>query len=242
MHRTITATIFKHYRFDRIETPDPDDAEPTWRVILHLAETSTPKVEIYREMSAQIFSETDDADIYLHERPSKGEELGKPIFKDLAITYNKVNYGRLQGIKTLRINLESYADKLASRLDFKELGKNRAERQAKLKSSPKVKRFFTLDKNLNTFFVGMDSDYFIHKDLDRFLKTEQRRYIQNTILGDLNTLLNLSPENPAFAIATAFRSVTDEVIALLVAVETFQKQLFLLKKKVVSTDYLILCW
>ena len=230
---------FKHYRFDRIDPPKPDDTEQTWRVILHLAETSTPKVEIYREMSAQIFSETDDVDIYLHERPKKGEEHGKPIFKDLANTYDKVNDGRLQGIKALRINLESYAEKLASHLDFKELGKNKAERQEKIKISPKVKRFFTLDKNLNTFFVGMDSDYFIHKDLDRFLKTEQRRYIQNTILGDLYTLLNLSSENPAFAIATAFRSVTDEVIALLVAVETFQKQLFLMKKKVVSTDYLI---
>ena len=230
---------FKHYRFDRIEPPKPDDTEPTWRVILHLAETSTPKVEIYSEMSAQIFSETDDVDLYLHESPKKGEELGKPIFKELANTYDKVNDGRLQGIKALHITLESYAEKLASHLDFKALGKNRVERQAKLKISPKVNRFFTLDKNLNTFFVGMDSDYFIHKDLDRFLKTEQRRYIQNTILGDLDTLLNLSPENPAFAIATAFRSVTDEVIALLVAVETFQKQLFLMKKKVVSTDYLI---
>ena len=147
-------------------------------------------------MSSQIFSETDDADIYLHESPKKGEELGKPIFKDLADTYDKVNDGRLQGIKALHINLESYAEKLASHLDFKALGKNRAERQAKLKISSTVNRFFTLDKNLNTFFVGMDSDYFIHKDLDKFLKTEQRRYIQNTILGDLDTLLNLSPETP----------------------------------------------
>ncbi|MDE0424715.1 MAG: site-specific DNA-methyltransferase [Candidatus Poribacteria bacterium] len=230
---------FKHFRFDRIDPPKPDDTEPTWRVILHLAETSTPKVEIYREMSAQIFNETNDVDIYLHESVKRGAGLGKPIFKDLANTYDKVNDGRLQGIKALHINLENYADKLASHPDFKALGKNKAERQAKLKISPKVQRFFTLDKNLNTFFVGMDSDYFIHKDLDRFLKTEQRRYIQNTILGDLDTLLNLSPENPAFAIAKAFRSVSNEVIALLVAVETFQKQLFLMKKKVVSTDYLI---
>ena len=190
-------------------------------------------------MNAKIFNETDNVDIYLHERSTKGEEQGKPIFKNLANTYDKVNDGRLQGIKALHINLESYAEKLASHLDFKELGKNKAERQAKLKISPKVKRFFTIDKHLNTFFVGMDSDYFIHKDLDRFLKTEQCRYIQNTILGDLDTLLNLSSENPAFAIATAFRSVTNEVIALLVAVETFQKQLFLMKKKVVSTGYLI---
>ena len=231
---------FKHYRFDRIDPPKPDDTEQTWRVILHLAETSTPKVEIYREMSAQIFSETDDVDIYLHERPKKGEEQGKPIFKDLANTYDKVQNGRLQGINALRLNLANYAEKLAERLDFREeLGRNKTIRQEILEKRPIVQRFHTFDKNLNTFFVGMDSDYFIHKDLDRFLKTEQRRYIQNNILGDLDTLLNLSPENPAFAIATAFRSVTDEVIALLVAVETFQKQLFLMKKKVVSTDYLI---
>ena len=230
---------FKHYRFDRIDPPKPDDPEQTWRVILHLAETSTPKAEIYREMSTQIFSETNDVDTYLHERPKKGEEQGKPIFKDLANTYDKVNDGKLQGIKALRLSLTDYANKLASHPDFKELGKNKALRQEALQERPKVIRFHTFDKNLNTFFVGMDSDYFIHKDLDKFLKTEQRRYIQNTILGDLDTLLNLSPENPAFAIATAFRNVTDEVIAILVAVETFQKQLFLMKKKVVSTDYLI---
>lgn len=230
---------FKHYRFDRIDSPKPDDPEQTWRVILHLAETSTPKVEIYREMSAQIFDETDDVDIYLHEHSTKDEEQGKPIFKNLANTYDKVNDGRLQGIKALHINLESYAEKLASHPDFTELGKNKVLRQEALQERPKVIRFHTFDKNLNTFFVGMDSDYFIHKDLDKFLKTEQRRYIQNNILGDLDTLLNLNPENPAFAIATAFRSVTDEVIALLVAVETFQKQLFLMKKKVITTDYLI---
>ena len=230
---------FKHYRFGRIEPPDRADVEQTWRVILHLAETSTPKVEIYSEMNAQIFREMDDVDIYLHEPPKKGEEQGKPIFKDLANTYDKVQNGRLQGIKALHLNLANYAEKLTSHPDFKGLGKNNTERQAALEKRPRVLRFHTFDKNLNTFFVGMDSDYFIHKDLDRFLKTEQRRYIQNNILGDLDTLLSLNPENPAFAIATAFRSVTDEVIALLVAVETFQKQLFLTKKKIVSTDYLI---
>ena len=230
---------FKHYRFGRIDPPDPDEAEATWRVILHLAETSTPKAEIYREMSTQIFSETDDVDIYLHERAKTDEEKGKPIFKELANTYDKVNDGKLQGIKALRLNLTDYANKLASHPDFTELGKNKALRQEALQERSKVIRFHTFDKNLNTFFVGMDSDYFIHKDLDRFLKTEQRRYIQNTILGDLDTLLNTNPENPTFAIATAFRNVTDEIIALLVAVETFQKQLFLMKKKVVSTDYLI---
>ena len=230
---------FKHYRFDRIDPPEPEDTEQTWRVILHLAETSTPKVEIYREMNAQIFSETDDVDIYLHERPQKGDEHGKPIFKDLADTYDKVQNGRLQGVKALHLNLADYAAKLAERPNFRELGRNKTIRQEVLEKRPMVQRFHAFDKNLNTFFVGMDSDYFIHKDLDKFLKIEQRRYIQNGILGDLDTLLNLNPENTTFAVAKAFRAVTDEVIALLVAVETFQKQLFLMKKKVITTDYLI---
>lgn len=190
-------------------------------------------------MNTQIFDITDDVDIYLHERPKKGEELGKPIFKNLADTYDKVSDGKLQGIKSLQLSLDKYAEKLADHPDFKELGKNKDERKQKLELSPNVKRFQTFDKNLNTFYVGMDSDYFIHKDLEKFLKTEQRRYIQNTILGDLDTLLNLKPENPAFAIARAFRNVTDEVIALLISVETFQMKLFLMKKKVLSTDYLI---
>ena len=230
---------FKHYRFDRIEPPRPSDAEQTWRVVLHLAETSTPKVEIYREMHARIFDETDNADIYLHERPKRGQEQGKPLFKNLTNTYDKVNDGRLQGIKALRLDLAKYAAKLAEHPDFRELGKNKTIRQEVLESCATVQRFYTFDKNLNTFFVGMDSDYFIHKDLDRFLKTEQRRYIQNTILGDLDALLNTSPEHTAFAVAKAFRSVTDKIIALLAAVETFQKQLFLMKKKVITTDYLI---
>ena len=230
---------FKHYRFDRIEPPKPDDAEPTWRVVLHLANTSTSKVDIYREMNARIFGEMEGVDIYLHERPQRGQEQGKPLFKDLADTYDKVQNGRLQGIKALRLNLVDYAAKLAERIDFRELGRNKKVRQEVLEKRPMVQRFHAFDKNLNTFFVGMDSDYFIHKDLDKFLKTEQRRYIQNGILGDLDTLLNLSSENTTFAVAKAFRAVTDEVIALLVAVETFQKQLFLMKKKVLETNYLI---
>ncbi len=32
---------FKHYKFDRIDPPKDGDAEQTWRVVLHLAETST---------------------------------------------------------------------------------------------------------------------------------------------------------------------------------------------------------
>lgn len=230
---------FKHYRLGRIEPPQPDDTEPTWGVVLHLAETSTPKAELYREMNAQIFGEPKEVDIYLYAHSRKSAEPGKPIFKELQDNSTNVQSGQIRGIRALRISMEQYAAKLAEHPDFGELGRNKTLRQEALQTRPTVHRFYAFDKNLNRFFVGMDSDYFIHKDLGEFLFTEQRRYIQNSILGDLDTLLNLSPENPTFAVAKAFRSVTDEVIKLLVTVETFQKSLFLMKKKVLTTDYLI---
>lgn len=230
---------FKHYRLARIEPPEPNAAEPTWRVILHLAETSTPKAELYREMNARIFGEPDDVDIYLYGYSRKSGEQGKPLFKELQDNSTDVQSGQIRGIRALRMNLEEYAKKLAEHPDFRTLGKNKTVRQEVLQTRTTVRRFHAFDKNLNRFLVGMDSDYFIHKDLEKFLLTEQRRYIQNSILGALDTLLNLSPENPTFAVAKAFRSVTDEVIELLVAVETFQKSLFLMKKKVLTTDYLI---
>ena len=230
---------FKHYRLARIEPPEPNAAEPTWRVILHLAETSTPKAELYREMNARIFGEPNDVDIYLYAHSRKSGEQGKPLFKELQDNSTDVQSGQIRGIRALRMNLEEYAKKLVEHPDFRALGKNKTARQEVLQTRTTVRRFHAFDKNLNRFLVGMDSDYFIHKDLEKFLLTEQRRYIQNSILGALDTLLNLSPENPTFAVAKAFRSVTDEVIELLVAVETFQKSLFLMKKKVLTTDYLI---
>ena len=229
----------KHYRLGRIEPPHPDDTEPTWRVVLHLAETSTPKAELYREMNAQIFGEPEEVDIYLYASSRKSGEQGKTLFKELQDNSTDVQGGQIRGVRALRISMEQYAAKLAEHPDFRELGRNKTLRQEALQTRPTVRRFHAFDKNLNRFFVGMDSDYFIHKDLGKFLSTEQRRYVQNSILGDMDTLLNLSPENPTFAVAKAFRSVTDEIIKLLVTVETFQKNLFLMKKKVLTTDYLI---
>ena len=235
---------FKHYRLARIEPPQgpmqhAEAAEATWRVILHLAETSTPKAELYREMNAQIFGEQDNVDIYLYAHSRKNGQQGKPLFKELQDNSTDVQSGQIRGIRALRISLADYAKRLVEHPDFRALGKNKTARQEVLQTRTTVRRFHAFDKNLNRFFVGMDSDYFIHKDLETFLLTEQRRYIQNSILGDLDTLLNLSPENPTFAVAKAFRSVTDKVIELLVAVETFQKSLFLMKKKVITTDYLL---
>lgn len=97
-----------------------------------------------------------------------------------------------------------------------------------------------LDKHLNDFISRNSFDYFIHKDLGGFLRRELDFYIKNEVLfiDDINT------ENPAFFTAQlskikALKTVACKVIDFLAQVEDFQKKLWLKKKFVTSTNYLI---
>ena len=97
-----------------------------------------------------------------------------------------------------------------------------------------------LEKHLNDFIGRNSFDYFIHKDLGGFLRRELDFYIKNEVLfiDDINT------ENPAFFTAQlskikALKTVACKVIDFLSQIEDFQKKLWLKKKIVTSTNYLI---
>ncbi len=83
-------------------------------------------------------------------------------------------------------------------------------------------------------------DYFIHKDLGGFLHRELDFYIKNEVvrLDDLETL-------PADHLVTmqgrvkAIRRVAGRIIDFLAALENFQKKLWLKKKFVLNTDWLV---
>ncbi len=97
-----------------------------------------------------------------------------------------------------------------------------------------------LDKHLADFISRNSFDYFIHKDLGGFLRRELDFYIKNEVLfiDDINT------ENPAFFTAQlskikAVKTVACKIIDFLAQVEDFQKKLWLKKKLVTSTHYLI---
>lgn len=94
--------------------------------------------------------------------------------------------------------------------------------------------------HLNDFISRNSFDYFIHKDLGGFLRRELDFYIKNEVLfiDDINT------ENPAFFIAQvskvkALKTVACKVIDFIAQVENFQKKLWLKKKFVTSTNYMI---
>ncbi|MFP3597233.1 site-specific DNA-methyltransferase [Chryseobacterium sp. SIMBA_029] len=97
-----------------------------------------------------------------------------------------------------------------------------------------------LEKHLNDFISRNSFDYFIHKDLGRFLKRELDFYIKNEVLfiDDINT------ENPIYFTAQlskikALKTVASKIIAFLAQIEDFQKKLWLKKKFVISTNYCI---
>jgi adenine specific DNA methylase Mod len=239
----------KHYAFDRIEPVEDDADEDTYHVVFHLAEQSTPKADVFEQMQEEIFGDTDETGraplaAYLFE----DEDASNAIFADLVGDYDDVKSGSVKGTKgnrTLRTSKEKYVEKLVKnhREHFSDLESNDDNRVAKLLDNeahdPLAHRFYRFDKNLSTFYIGNESDYFVHEDLGRFLTRERERYVKNVIFADLDTLLNQQTDNTAVVIARAFDRVAGRITEFLAAVEEFQKNLFLLKKKVLSTDYLV---
>jgi adenine-specific DNA-methyltransferase len=97
-----------------------------------------------------------------------------------------------------------------------------------------------LEKHLSDFVAKNSFDYFIHKDLGGFLSRELDFYIKNEVLylDDINT------KQTDFFVAQlskvkAIKTVATKIITFLAQIENFQKKLWLKKKFVIRTDYLI---
>jgi adenine-specific DNA-methyltransferase len=97
-----------------------------------------------------------------------------------------------------------------------------------------------LEKHLSDFVAKNSFDYFIHKDLGGFLSRELDFYIKNEVLylDDINT------KQTDFFVAQlskvkAIKTVGTKIITFLAQIENFQKKLWLKKKFVIRTDYLI---
>jgi len=99
------------------------------------------------------------------------------------------------------------------------------------------------DKNelawhLNKYTTKNTTDYFIHKDLKKFLKQELDFYIKNEILhlDDIDTKENLDINLKR---VKAFKEISLKIIEFLAQIEEFQKKLWEKKKFVLTTDYCI---
>ncbi|TWJ19465.1 site-specific DNA-methyltransferase [Geobacter argillaceus] len=223
----------KLYRLARIE-----EQEGVWQVVFHLAKAGTAKTELYPKLWATVFDAEADLTPYLFKKEAGGDGA-KPIFNELAADHDKTDGGQVKGVNQLRLKEESYYKELAKRPEFAGLGKNEADRVEALQANSIAAALYQLDKALNQFYVGNDADYFIHKDLRGFLTREKDRFIKNVIFSDLDSLLNRNIDNTTLIIGRGFNAVAGRIIEFLDTLETFQRNIFTLKKKVIDTHWLI---
>ncbi len=100
--------------------------------------------------------------------------------------------------------------------------------------------FYRLDRGVNLFYAGVDSDYFIHKNLKRFLSVELDKFIKNYIFADTDAILLMDESAKKIAtFARVFKNQAKIFIDLLSSIEEFQKYLWEKRKMVKSSHYVI---
>lgn len=97
-----------------------------------------------------------------------------------------------------------------------------------------------LEKHLNIYTARNTFDYFIHKDLGGFLRRELDFYIKNEMLflDDIENQVASHVEGQLTQIRV-LRRIAHKIIRFLEQIENFQKKLWLKRKFVVETNYLI---
>lgn len=98
-----------------------------------------------------------------------------------------------------------------------------------------------IQKHLDIYSQKNTADYFIHKDLGKFLRNELDFYIKNEVmsLDDVASSESFSEIERQLIIIKTLRKIGLEIISFLASLEDFQKKLWLKKKFVVSSDYSI---
>jgi|AntDeeMinimDraft_4_1070355.scaffolds.fasta_scaffold00355_4 adenine-specific DNA-methyltransferase len=98
-----------------------------------------------------------------------------------------------------------------------------------------------LEKHLSDYTTKNTADYFIHKDLGRFLRRELDFYVKNEVmhLDDLQNAGAFADIEKNLRMIQCLRAIALELTDFLAQLEDFQKRLWLKKKFVVSSHYCI---
>ncbi|MDD5689828.1 MAG: site-specific DNA-methyltransferase [Caldisericia bacterium] len=96
----------------------------------------------------------------------------------------------------------------------------------------------TLLYQLNRFTSKNTKDYFIHKDLKKFLSEQLEFFIKDEVLN-IDTLEQEKFLDKHITRAKVVRDIGKDIIDFLAQIENFQKRLWEKKKFVLSTDYVI---
>lgn len=218
-------TKLKHYKFNRFEEKDG-----VTRIVFNLSDASTTKADLFKSLFKEVFKSKEKLDNYLFADD-------KPVFNDLTDDYDKVQDGNVIGIGALKLNRKTLLNKVNKNFERGNKIEIITENGQEHFSDETLETLYNIDQKLNSFYIGNDSDYFIHENLQEFLTQEKERYIKNHILSDLKSILDGKLDNTTIIIAKAFDLVSSRIIEFLSAIEEFQKKLFTMKKKVVESEY-----
>ena len=98
-----------------------------------------------------------------------------------------------------------------------------------------------LEKHLSDYTTKNTADYFIHKDLGKFLRRELDFYIKSEVmnLDDVQEAGAFADIEKSLRMIQCLRGIALELIAFLAQLEDFQKNLWLKKKFVVAAHYCV---
>jgi len=110
-----------------------------------------------------------------------------------------------------------------------------------MRNDPKSEEDITILKSHLSQYVAKNTrDFFIHKNLNKFLENELDFYIKNEVLH-LNDIEGM-PEDElrkSMRRVRVMRSISEEIIDFLHSIEEFQRKLWEKKKFVLNTEYVI---
>ncbi|MDG6778271.1 DNA methyltransferase [Thiomicrorhabdus sp. zzn3] len=111
-----------------------------------------------------------------------------------------------------------------------------------VKADGETADYSLLQGQLNNYTKANKFDYFIHKDLGKFLRQELDFYIKNELMRweDIAAnKANFAKLGPMFSKIEVIRQLGEAIITFLAQLEDFQKKLWLKKKFVTETQYCI---
>lgn len=195
-------------------------------------------------------NKSDDKKVYVLAEPSEEYEKSAYILenedKTQAELFIRLSYKYGKDIKQKEsseaiineVKLLENDNEISSNIKSK-IGNLFKIRDEKDKNKNKVSH---LEYHLNKYIAKNSFDFFIHKDLKKFLMQELDFYIKNEViyLQDLygsmdnssNLVMNVKKAN-------VIQNIGSEIITFLAQLEDFQKELYLKKKFVTETNYCI---
>ena len=162
------------------------------------------------------------------------EEISNEKGLELVVRFEYLPFSK--GTKQESLIEKAVADVLANAII-----KQRWVELAKHAPTEKKPQRSRLEKYLTDYTEKNKADYFVHKNLGRFLNRELDFYIKNEVLflDDIQHAGAFSDIEKSLHCIQCLRAIGMEVISFLAQIEDFQRRLWLKKKFVVSSHYCI---